>query len=1055
MENRETIIKTKWLLLLYIPAFSLCAYFLLSWFHASWDSGVPVLHSLSPLISTAIDAGDMLTRQLQLTKHLHIAIGLLVILSVISTFFWKTLLLPTSITLGAFLLSQLLFNSNLFSFYYAFTALFLLASLIWISIRKLDLIETPPIQSRYLWLTLILIIGAIFRFYNLDSVPPGIIDEMAGNALLLKPYVEGAKNVLLAHFTSETPLTWLGNLSSMITVLYFKMFGFSALSLRFVSASVGVLAIWALYLLTRKLFGTRTALLAAFFFAVSSWVVFHSRSNYTHYIVVVLHGIIAFHLLLLALDRRKDWLFGLTGLVMGLSVYTYEPGKSTLLSTGLFGIIAFARRSKAGRKTTPVKQDIRQISILIISLALCLIPYVRMGLNDSMYFYTLAGSNQMNKAFWTHPDINLPSFVLSNVKQLLPTITHNRSAPPNAYTSDLFSNIKKGVLSPITTCLVIIGLAFVIRYARREACLLLLIWIVTAAAPALLTAVLPKRLMPLMPPIFILAGLGANTLVTSLSGDNNLRSWAKRVFASLGIGFILIFSAMQFRDLMKDVTYSSAYHRSYQQYRNEIKSAAAQTDLYTDIRNSVFVFILSGIPNYHYVRDLKGEALTILGRVKDTSKDISFLVSKHDPGNAILLNALGKLIPDSVRITADDFTLITFPRTRLVDIYGFTSAKKRSAENMIIEYEGALLVPAAGRYSITTTNGLPISITIDGNPVQLAGAANNGNAQDMWLSTGSHLITLHTRATDTPTLQWHRIGSETKNQQRPYICKRFVYDIPQFRGVVNRTVDLAWPRERYFQVTNSSGIIKGVDLWVGETDKMYITDPSLTQVIVLDPDGTELTTFSTGIYTPGMAMETGNGEIYVLKPWSNNGIEIYTADGRKQNTLPYVGNEMHTTPEGNIYLLRNHVLQFLNLSSSQNTKLRNVFFPPGPNPPFLIAMALGRDGRLYVLSADAKIYRLSPDHTVEEVFYIGAHSFTRDSQMTIDSENRLYITDFEKDLIHVFDEGGRALVGSSPQNNCPIQIDNPVDVMFRNNALYVLSRHSGKHWVSSFHIPPQ
>ena len=103
----------------------------------------------------------------------------------------------------------------------------------------------------------VFLLGAFFRLYRLDSVPPGLwIDEInvthrAAGALLEKPFLP----------FGGSPLTWLGNwvqtsnLYLYSIILIFKLFGYGFWQIKMVSLIPGLLGVPALYLFVRELAG--------------------------------------------------------------------------------------------------------------------------------------------------------------------------------------------------------------------------------------------------------------------------------------------------------------------------------------------------------------------------------------------------------------------------------------------------------------------------------------------------------------------------------------------------------------------------------------------------------------------------------------------------------------------------------------------------------------------------------------------------------------------------------------------------------------------------------
>ncbi|MEK7160643.1 MAG: hypothetical protein AAB724_01300, partial [Patescibacteria group bacterium] len=133
-----------------------------------------------------------------------------------------------------------------------------------------------------LWLLAILAIAAFFRFWDLAGVPPGLYPDVAINGT----------DALKALDTGQFKIFYPANngregLFINLIALSFWFFGAHIWALKLVSAAIGLLTVWSVYLLTQKLFGylrpdkaTLVARLAAFFMAISFWHVNFSRLGF-------------------------------------------------------------------------------------------------------------------------------------------------------------------------------------------------------------------------------------------------------------------------------------------------------------------------------------------------------------------------------------------------------------------------------------------------------------------------------------------------------------------------------------------------------------------------------------------------------------------------------------------------------------------------------------------------------------------------------------------------------------------------------------------------------
>ncbi len=133
-------------------------------------------------------------------------------------------------------------------------------------------------RDRLLFL-LIVTLSAILRFYKFPSLPPGLSSDEASAGY--ETYA------LLLHGTdrwgNKFPVYFPGwgsgqnVLLSYLNIPFIKIFGLTIFAERFSSALLGLLTIIVFYAFIKKWYGTRTALIAAFFLGTYPWHIVISR----------------------------------------------------------------------------------------------------------------------------------------------------------------------------------------------------------------------------------------------------------------------------------------------------------------------------------------------------------------------------------------------------------------------------------------------------------------------------------------------------------------------------------------------------------------------------------------------------------------------------------------------------------------------------------------------------------------------------------------------------------------------------------------------------------
>ncbi|MDQ6602844.1 MAG: glycosyltransferase family 39 protein [Chloroflexota bacterium] len=124
--------------------------------------------------------------------------------------------------------------------------------------------------------------------------------------------------------------------------LAFKLFGVSLLTLRLFMAMMGVVDVLLFFLLSRRLFGTRVALIAAYLFAVSFWALRMQRVALAPCFStgLVLLGLFLF-VRAMQMRRWRDW--ALAGVGAAGTVYCYHSGPFTLVLIALVALALLVR----------------------------------------------------------------------------------------------------------------------------------------------------------------------------------------------------------------------------------------------------------------------------------------------------------------------------------------------------------------------------------------------------------------------------------------------------------------------------------------------------------------------------------------------------------------------------------------------------------------------------------------------------------------------------------------------------------------------------------------
>jgi len=247
-------------------------------------------------------------------------------------------------------------------------------------------------KKEILSLTMVLILACFFRLWQLNSIPPGLYPDEAinGNDAISNP----GKVFYQENNGRE-------GLFINLIFLSFKIFGASVWALRFVPAIIGILTVFGLYLLTKKLFrdfrfkyGLKPetiAILSSFFLAVSFWHTNFSRIAFRGILVPFLL-VFSFYFLFKGFRNKKLGNFILSGITFALGFYTYIAFRFAVL---ILTAILFFEWLEQKRKSLKTKK------ILILNTLYFLLTTILVALPIGIYFllnpqYFLARSKDVS-----------------------------------------------------------------------------------------------------------------------------------------------------------------------------------------------------------------------------------------------------------------------------------------------------------------------------------------------------------------------------------------------------------------------------------------------------------------------------------------------------------------------------------------------------------------------------------------------------------------------------------------------------------------------------------
>ena len=356
---------------------------------------------------------------------------------------------------------------------------------------------------------LVLLVALFFRTYNLDRVPPGLDgDEMFNGWDALRVW-EGTLEVYFpANFGREPMLIYLVALTT-------RLLGMGVWAMRLVSVLCGMVGLTFTWLLARRLFNFRVAILATALTSVSLWPVFLNRIALRAGLLPPCQSIATYALWRALDDRSSRWAV-VAGLFTGLSLYTYTAGRvfPLVLILWLFTLYVLRTTHHASRITHHTLRithhALRTLALAGLVAGLVVLPLGLYALQHPDIF-----NQRVNELNLELNQLRAGDFdsTWSSVKATLGMFTragdwewrYNPSGRP--------------VFDKVTGVLFCLGLIVSLFQLRRPAYSLLLIWLPMMLVPTTLSVGTPSflRAAGALTPIYLLPAIGADFICERIS----------------------------------------------------------------------------------------------------------------------------------------------------------------------------------------------------------------------------------------------------------------------------------------------------------------------------------------------------------------------------------------------------------------------------------------------------------------------------------------------------------------------------------------------------------
>lgn len=356
---------------------------------------------------------------------------------------------------------------------------------------------------------LILLVAAGLRFYQLGSIPR-VIDGDEGRV--------GQVALITRQNPLANPFTLFENIGGLYlqaigAALY--TFGRTPFALRLMPAIGGTLAIPALYLLGRRLFGVRVAVFAAILLALAHAHLHFSRTVAVIYIQETWLIPLELFFFMSGLEDRSRWRLAVGGLILGLHFDVY-------VSAQIMAALLLVYLLVAAWLSRPLIQGaVRHVMTFWLGAALTALPQMVYAIRSPGDFFARLSADGTFQSGWL-------ASTMAQTGQSAPLILAGRVAHAflslNYYPAVDFYGARIPLLDVVTATLFILGLGYGLWQTRNPRYLLLngYFWSVTVAIGVF--SVPPTadsyRMLAALPAAILLATVGSDQGVNAL--------WQKR-----------------------------------------------------------------------------------------------------------------------------------------------------------------------------------------------------------------------------------------------------------------------------------------------------------------------------------------------------------------------------------------------------------------------------------------------------------------------------------------------------------------------------------------------
>jgi 4-amino-4-deoxy-L-arabinose transferase-like glycosyltransferase len=387
-------------------------------------------------------------------------------------------------------------------------------------------------RQELLIVVLILLVAAALRFINLGELPR-VID---GDEGLIGQYVVVAKGNPLANPWSL--FANIGGLYRHSIGLAIKVLGQTPFALRLLPAIGGTLAVLALYVLARHLFGRRIATFSAILLAVSHTHIHFSRTVAVTYTQSTLFAPLEIYLFISGLSKRDPLRMAIGGALLSVHFSTYLGGQVLIAFLIVYTVIA-------ALVARPLLRGAWRIwSVFWLSFVVTSLPHFAYILRHPEEFVSRLNSGGGTfQSTWLVEEAARTG--ASQVQLLFERVAHAFLSLNHYPALDFYGSFIP-MIDVITATLFVLGMLYALWRTRDYRYLLLNGWFWSMTVAIGLFSLPPSadsyRMLLALPAALIMAAIGLDLIVKTLAAPARKPQVAGVALAALVLATITLYN---------------------------------------------------------------------------------------------------------------------------------------------------------------------------------------------------------------------------------------------------------------------------------------------------------------------------------------------------------------------------------------------------------------------------------------------------------------------------------------------------------------------------------